>query len=742
MDHAQCSSDVASDEFPHINLGATPLAAAILAVMALACFQMLTWHPFDLLVGPQRGGENDLTAYYWGSHTLGRIGVVRVEEFPRWNPYSGTGAPRWGNPQSGCWYPPNWIFCISNAGWVLSWMMVAHQWWGGFGVYLLCRRLGLSLFSGLVGGSFLIAAPYHMAQIGEGHYGQICVAAWIPWALLGYERFRREPRAGLPYVSLTVAMCVLAGHIQEAFYLAVALTLFAALDAAQRVRNLSWPAGAAFFGRWCYAGLVTLFLVAVDFVPTWNYARQSLRTHGLHDLELTQSGVDLAHLRQLLNPFAFGGPDSYVGPGGFYCETLTYFGGIALLLAVIGVGRACQLQPLRRYGCLGLVAFGFAFGADGPVYWILRTAVPGMAFFRGPNRALFFCAFAVAILAAAGFEGIFQAGRRAGSPRRRVPVRLAMTWSALCLLLAVLGFVELSLHAHAVLRTLPEVNIRRGGPIAEFLQKHAGYQRILSEQRLFSDRDAIEAGLFKAHGYEPVPLLNYTVAMRALNSLQDPSSLILGFDAFDLRTLRRSVLDMLGIRYAVVRPTMHVDWECWNLVQIGRVPDHLAHRGRTPGRLEYWILENRTACPRAFVVGDARIVRRHEDATRILSEIDPRRHVLLAADLLPPGPRSEYRPARILEYRANQVTVDVNLTHPGYLFLSDTQYPGWTAEDNGQPVPLVAANIAGRAVPLGPGRHLVMFRFGWSSYLGGLVLSAFGLIVVLIEARRGRSFSY
>ncbi|MCU0977915.1 MAG: YfhO family protein [Pirellulaceae bacterium] len=85
------------------------------------------------------------------------------------------------------------------------------------------------------------------------------------------------------------------------------------------------------------------------------------------------------------------------------------------------------------------------------------------------------------------------------------------------------------------------------------------------------------------------------------------------------------------------------------------------------------------------------------------------------------------------------MTVEVTLQRPGYLVLTDTWYPGWTAEDNGQPAALVSANLVCRAVPLGPGHHVVVFRYGWSGYLGGMILSALALVFairVMIRQKR------
>jgi hypothetical protein len=54
------------------------LTIGLLALAVLACFHMLVAHPNDLLVGPQHGGNNDLTAHFLASR-----GFVVIEAVQR-----------------------------------------------------------------------------------------------------------------------------------------------------------------------------------------------------------------------------------------------------------------------------------------------------------------------------------------------------------------------------------------------------------------------------------------------------------------------------------------------------------------------------------------------------------------------------------------------------------------------------------------------------------------------------------
>ena len=67
--------------------------------------------------------------------------------------------------------------------------------------------------------------------------------------------------------------------------------------------------------------------------------------------------------------------------------------------------------------------------------------------------------------------------------------------------------------------------------------------------------------------------------------------------------------------------------------------------------------------------------------------------------------------AQIVSWQHDRIEVEVDSLQPGVLVLHDLFYPGWFAEVDGVPAPILRANVLFRGVEVGAGRHSVVFRF-------------------------------
>lgn len=726
-----------------------------MAATTACLFMELARHPSDLLVGVHSSGRNDLTSQFLRYRDAPSVLSDRFGEWSDWDPYLALGLPVHGNPQAALLYPPNWLSFVFGAQQTLSWLMIAHLWLGGVGVWLLARHIGLSRSSALVGAISATGAPYLVAHLAEGHVAQLFTIAWVPWILLGFERFLDSAGKHWRMIPLCVALSFLAGHVQELYYLMLLLSGAVALTAWRERRSGNAAAAKSLLLHWILAGGFSVGLVCGDLIPVWLNSRQAVRSERL-PLNFAGDGLTLAHLKQLLNPFALSPPEETTSKYGFYWTKLFHFGIGPLLLAALAVVAQWKRPQTRRLFWMLAVAILFAFGTATPFFAICYRVIPVLGSFRVPTRILFLCSFFVAILAAIGTE--LLCGRQSGSSdddaasdadrnsAKTSPSSGVLTLGAIVgvLIAAGVGY-ELWRHADRVLATSDPASLRTSSTVSQFLREAgagntANPVRILASQDLYSDVESFRDGVQRVRGYEPVPQVRLAWAIDALSDLPDGKLDFAGFHDLDLATLNQSVADLLGVRF-VVTGTRQPELEGWRRVATGELPQPVQIRGSQPGeQIPFQIFENLDAMPRAFVVGEVAECADLETQDRIeqLEELNPRETVQVERDALPNGPRSGFSPAKIDEYKPDRLTVSVELDASGYLVLADLYHPGWKATIDGKAAEILPANLALRAVPLQAGSHVVEFSYECPGQKTGLAVSLAALIALLISAAIAR----
>jgi hypothetical protein len=135
------------------------------------------------------------------------------------------------------------------------------------------------------------------------------------------------------------------------------------------------------------------------------------------------------------------------------------------------------------------------------------------------------------------------------------------------------------------------------------------------------------------------------------------------------------------------------------------------------------IYENLAVLPRAFIVHQAEVLSEPDATLTRLRDptFAPGSNVLLAEGQ--PLVGSGSGTVDITRYAPEEVTMEVSSNAPGYLVLTDTYYPGWEATVNGQPAPILRADLMFRAIQLPPGEHHVEFRYRPVSLRRGLGVS-------------------
>jgi hypothetical protein len=176
----------------------------------------------------------------------------------------------------------------------------------------------------------------------------------------------------------------------------------------------------------------------------------------------------------------------------------------------------------------------------------------------------------------------------------------------------------------------------------------------------------------------------------------------------------------------VVRPPSHV----LDLLRVSVVVDGGRH-------------DHRPGLPEAFLVGAAREMPRAQvlDHLHGRRPFDPGRVALIESPCDPWCPRlgSPGSAGRVTRTRwgTGAVGVDVDARRAGLLVISQAWFPGWRAEVDGKPSPVVRTDGLVTGVPVAAGRHRVELRYRPPGFRAGVVISLVTLVALIAAALGG-----
>jgi len=151
--------------------------------------------------------------------------------------------------------------------------------------------------------------------------------------------------------------------------------------------------------------------------------------------------------------------------------------------------------------------------------------------------------------------------------------------------------------------------------------------------------------------------------------------------------------------------------------------------------------KNSDSTARSFFVKEKVVIRDRKSILEYMKSpsFDPEKEVILEEE--PKKSRiqnTEYRiqNTEIIRYEPNKVVIDVDASSDGFLFLSDTYYPGWKAYLDGKETKIYRANYYFRAVQVKEGKHRVEFSYFPKTFIIGLIgTGIFGIIIILLINR-------
>ncbi len=745
-------------------------------------------------------GGGDMAAilypiYHFAQENL-RQGII-----PLWNPHLYAGIPFVGHIQSGPFYPPNLLLFLLTPEVTyrsLEYLLIAHFWLAGVLMYVMLRNLDgrrqtadgsdlsavhrppstvqLSRPAALLGALVFMFNDFNLTHIGNPN--MVAVGAWLPLALLLFHLALARRRMFYAMLGGAVTgMAYLAGHIQPFLYILFAVGLYAlyfVLTADSRrqtadrqppsvVRRLSSIVLRPISYLLAFLAF-TVLIAAISLVPNLEMSAQSLR-ESLTYADAAAFSLPPAQMVGLFVPGLFGrGPDIHWGP--WERVEVGYVGILPLILAALALMWRRERTP-RFFVLLALVSFVLATGLYGVVHgWLFL--IPGYSQIRVPARFVFLLDFAIAALAAYGFDTLL----------RPLPLRLRKAWRnvfpVLALTLAAVVFVFIPLMFVAVaLNQSQDVSIFNrtangfNGVVLFAILLTASLVLLLARRTrwlswrtwtvamvvfVFADLASLGAYLDMGES-DPTANFNHPQAVGFLRNDHDPFRIETPEDSWFQWQPNLGLVAHLDDAAGIYNPLLLQRYARYWHAAIGRdnvlydllntkylvvKKDEKVGAKFTlafDGDPSVNIWQNQNALPRAFMLYQSKFVKSADEAFDAItsSGFDPQQTIVLeTAD-------GERRTANggpsVVKFKSrgtNFVEYEVTSSGEGYLFTGDTYYPGWRAILDGIEAPLLRADYLFRAVKVPAGNHEVELIFDPLSWKVGVAFTTLGVIGLLV----------
>ena len=684
-------------------------------------------------------------------------------ELPLWNSLNCCGMPflaQWGTLG---WYPLSLLFVAFPMPWAVGYFSLIHLLIGGLGMYRLAQGwTGSNTGAAFAGLAFALGGLTQNSLMLPNY---MVALAWMPWVVWTVERGWREGSWKLVPAIVTGSLQMLSG-VPEIILFTWLLLVPLLLAVLMRDPELR-PRGMVRFIGIC-AGISGL--CAVQLLP---FLELLLNAHRTADYGQDHYPMPLWGWANYLVPLFKTTPSM----NGVFSQvdqqfTSSYYVGIGtVFLSLVGVWRIRKGQA-RLLGVIALLAIVMALGSKGIVFEVARTLFPPLGMARFPAKFLFVPALLLPLLAAFTL-GRWEDRRQKTSPRQSLHGNTLWgrveSYLLLGLLLAILviglfgwGAPEVGGDSTAI-----AVNaIGRGLLLLLFAGLLWMFSRRNPLPRWVTLCLVLLAGM---DCWTHTPLQNPTVVTYAYQPGLELRTLTPepGFRA-QIAPRSNYLIDHLGmpdsLAYCMgLRSALFNNWNIVDGIPVTHgfftlyskhyqpIRERLTSPGPPPTALYDFLGASQISSeeslfgwkPRTnampLITGGQRPV--FADDAIILEQLAstnfaPREVVYLPTELEPSFPPLQNTKVTIESWSQQQarLAATVNAEAPGLVVISQSWFPNWQAEVNGQSAPIYRANLAFQAIPVPAGHSEIRLVYrDRALLLGGIIslLSLGGLLAAL-----------
>lgn len=658
-----------------------------------------------------------------------------------WEPHQWLGQPLAGQGQPGVMNPLQYLLLLTprRGGFLQPPLLHAYfvflHFAAGWMAYLLARDRGLTKTASLV-----CAAVFGFGGIfGQLNWPQMLSGAiWGPLVLMFAMRVVEGRQAvwNACCAGAALGLAWLSGHHQIPIFFTLML---AALLLYAWHRDGRWR-----FGLVGAAAFAVMFLVsAAQTLPAWEYGHQAIRWVGAPEPVGWKDAVPYNVHQQHSNP-----PNTLLNVllPGIQGEISVYVGGVALLLAALGIAARWGLTAAVASAVAG-GGVAYSLGAFVPLEGPFYALIPMVEKARTPAMASCVWTLGAALLCALGTDAL-----QSPPGRLRRFAQGAMVAAAL----GVLPFYWRTVEGQAVpdsrwpmlaLITLIAAAVVAGWQMAALRAQTAGIVALL----------LVLASLYSGqshdwrHKYDPPRgFLKKIEDQRDLAAFlrQQPGPFrfmvdgneipynlgdLYGLDQFDgylasittnVRALEAGsdrVQRLLNVRY-----------------YLAKQPFRNMKRDVFTSQSGLKVFTDDATYPRAFAVKRVLSLPSESEMQRFLSNSDS--DLRTEAAMIGPVPSlqecGEAPAGSFRRIHANRIEVNIELPCRQMVVVSEAFDPSWKVTVDGRSVPLFEVDRALRGVVAGPGEHRIEMIYQPGTVYGGVVLTVASLAGLVLFRRR------
>ena len=653
--------------------------------------------------------------------------------FPLWDSSAQCGQSLSGNPASAIFYPLFWL-TLAGGGWggfiafsLIHYLLLGWAAYIFFAIGLRCRPRAAVLGALMISCSGYAYSMFYVSQHSTLSWMLFAATAWI----FGVRNGRADASI---LAGGCLAMAFLSGFLQH-----VIIGLGALLIGTLALRK---PAL-----RFC--GVRTIVLAGITafsicLIPMQQILRghgDSVRAAGIQYETASRWSTHPMRSLELAMPYSWGVPhpgEPYAGASVRRARGDHHHIDWAPSIFVGSAFLFLLLIPVRRYRrrltmgiwLLSGGALYMAMGKHAPVHEALLTALPPLQIFRYPEKWLAWFTIGLATLSALKLEAyrprfrwrplILPALALVGLwlitailpmdqldprivERNRMSIRVFVCLCVVAalvprrllpyvLLLALLVETQRANHMRPPGMIMPDP-LTHTTPLLEIIPEDA---RVHRKEGDIEHAPALHtpegAALRKIHLLER--------AAPALHGLRSTSGLHPNQTA--RYTMLQEVLARQPWKFPLVASAGYVS------LPLNDAGDQPAARDEPFGTA---LVHLPDAPPRIRLLTKAYFAESQPAALNLLEELPGDAFIdgAVIQSLTPAGPGE----LRTSQDRAGLLQAQVRCAGPTILYIGECLAPGWRAWVNGQPTPILPANLAFMAIPLPPGEHHVELRYCW-----------------------------